>query len=41
MNSLTGDSSSPKEFQMANGKEQTANEKQFEFCSRFAGPSAI
>jgi hypothetical protein len=28
-------------FQMANGKEQMANVKQFEFCSRFAGPFAI
>jgi hypothetical protein len=32
MNSLAGDSSSVKEFQMANGKEQMANVKQFEFC---------
>jgi hypothetical protein len=27
-----------KEIQMANGKEQMANAKQLEFCSRFAGP---
>jgi hypothetical protein len=30
-----------KEFQMANGKEQMANARQFEFCSRFAGLFAI
>jgi hypothetical protein len=37
MSSLTGDSSSAKEFQTANGKEQMANAKQFEFCHlRFA-----
>jgi hypothetical protein len=30
-----------KEFQMANGKEQMANVKPFEFCSRFAGQFAI
>jgi hypothetical protein len=32
MNSLAGDSSPVKEFQMANGKEQMANGKRFEFC---------